>query len=263
MMNIEEYVRVSSCSEAYEILNSVNGSAILGGCGYLRMGNRAISKGIDLSLLGLNQIIETDSDIEIGAMTSLRDIETNPILKNNFNGSLCDCMENIVGIQLRSIVTIGGTVAGRYPFSDVLPVLMALGADVVLTGAGRVSLEDFMDGKHKSDVVEKIIIPKTSERVAYKSVRNSLVDYAILNCVIALSDGEYKVVVGARPQKAIRATKCEAFLKGKELTEEIAEEAAKIVADELSFGDNVRGSAEYRKAVCVTLIKRALVGGAE
>ncbi len=156
MMHIEEYVRVSSCSEALDILNSVEGSAVLGGCGYLRMGGkRNISKGIDLSLLELSYIDETDSYIEIGAMTPLRDIEVSPVFRNNFNGALCDCMENIVGIQLRSIVTIGGTIAGRYPFSDVLPVLIALGADIILTGAGRVSLEDFMEGKHKSDIVEK------------------------------------------------------------------------------------------------------------
>ncbi len=89
-------------------------------------------------------------------------------------------------------------------------------------------------------------------------------DYAILNCSVALADDGYKVVVGgARPQKAVRALKCEEYLKDKTLTEEVAEDAARIAADDLSFGDNLRGSAEYRKAICFTLIKRALVGGAE
>jgi len=263
MMNIEEYVRVSSPDQALEILQNEKGSAVLGGCGYLRMGKRHITKAIDLNGLGLSYIKEKNGEIEIGAMTSLRDIESSEITQRHFNGALSECMRNIVGVQLRNSLTIGGTVAGRYPFSDILPVLIALGAYAVFTGAGRILIEDYMNGKHLNDVLEKIIIPNTNQRAAFKSVRNSMVDYAMLNCAVSLDNGEYRVVVGARPQKAVRAVECEAFLNGSELTEETAEKAGRIAADELSFGDNVRASAVYRKAVCVTLVKRALVGGAE
>lgn len=256
MMNIEKYALVSSMEEALSILKNENGSCVLGGCGYLRMGKKKITTAIDLSKLNLSYINEESDRIEIGAMTPLRDIETSRLLEKTFGPALRLCTEGIVGVQLRNTVTIGGTAAGRYPFSDVIPVLMALGADVHFTENQSIGIEAYMNGKSVKDIITKITIPKDGQTAYFTSVRNSNTDYAVLNCAVGLKQGEYSIYVGGRPQKALKAEEAERIINnGRSLAE-----AGEAAANELSFGDNTRGSAEYRKAICKTLVKRAIEG---
>ena len=74
MYTIQGYEKVKSLEEAYE-LNQKKSSSIIGGGMWLRLGNRAIGKAIDLSDLGLDKIEETEEAFIIGCMTPLRDIE--------------------------------------------------------------------------------------------------------------------------------------------------------------------------------------------
>lgn len=258
MLQIDNYLYASDLAEAYGTLHSVPGSAVLGGCGYLRLGTRKISTAIDLSRLDLDFIRETDHVVEIGAMTSLRSIETNPSTSSLWSGVLTSALQNIVGVQLRACVTIGGTVAGRYPFSDPLTALMALEPKLVFHEHGQVLLEEYLQGKGYRDVLEKIIIPKDGRLAAFSSVRKVKSDYAVLNVAVARKNKGYRVVVGCRPGRALHVPAAASYLDRHGLDAETAVEAGRIAADNLQFGDNPRGSGEYRKAVCPVLVKRAL-----
>ena len=77
MFTTQNYVVASSLDEAYE-LNQKPKSTVLGGCGWLKMGRRMMSTAIDLSKLGLDQITEQDEYFALGAMVTLRQIETHP-----------------------------------------------------------------------------------------------------------------------------------------------------------------------------------------
>lgn len=259
MMNIEHYFYATSLNEACECLASVKGSAVLGGCGYLRMGSKQITTAIDLSKLKLDYVNETETQIEIGAMATLRQMETSPVLKKYFNGILGRSVRDIVGIQMRNLVTVGGTVAGRYPFSDFLLALLALDTTVKFVNQNEISLKDYLEGKSIKGILEKIIIKKENRVAFFQSVRNSQTDYAIINVAVSKKDNKFIVVVGARPQKAMRVPEAEAYLNEKGLDEDTAVTAGLIATEVLTFGDNLRGSAAYRKAVCPALIKRALL----
>lgn len=259
MMNIEKYMFAKNLDEAYQTLKETEGSTVLGGCGYLRMGNRRITTAIDLSGLDLDFINETDDELEIGAMTSLRLLETSEITKRLFGGVLSECVKDIVGVQLRNAVTVGGTFGGRYPFSDVLTAFMSLDTYVCFADSGKIALVDYMEGKPVKDIIEKIIVKKDGRNAVFKSVRNSKTDYAILNVAVSAVGNKYNVVVGARPAKAVRCYECETFLDSCELDEKAASEAGKIVSGSVSFGENFRSGAEYRKAVSGVLVKRALL----
>ena len=259
MLEIENIIFPSSLDEALATLQDVSGSVVLGGCGYLRLGSRKIGSAIDLSKLGLDQIIQTDSGIEIGAMVSLRDLETNPMVASYASGLLARSVENIVGIQLRKCVTLGGSVAGRYPFSDPITALLALDAEVLFHGQGKVLLKDYLEAKGVRDILTKIILPKGSVEAAFASVRKTATDYAVLNCAVAKHEGGCRIVVGSRPSRAVRVESAESYLEENGITKESAKEAGKIAAETLQFGDNPRGSAEYRKKICPVLIERALL----
>lgn len=259
MLEIENIVFPESLDEALTTLREIPGSVVLGGCGYLRLGSRNIGTAIDLSRLGLDTITESATNIEIGAMVSLRDLETNTITAAFAGGVIAKSVENIVGIQLRKCVTLGGSVAGRYPFSDPITALLALDTELVFQGHGRISLQEYLDGKGLRDILVKIIIPKKNWHAVFTSVRKSATDYAVLNCAVAKNGDEYRVVLGSRPSRAVRVTSAEKYLAGKGVTAEMAGDAGQIVADNVQFGDNPRGSGEYRKKICPVLVKRALL----
>lgn len=259
MLQIDNYLFAKDLDEAYETLHNVSGSVILGGCGYIRLGARNITTAIDLSKLGLNSVKHTGENIEIGAMTTLRTFETNPQLAGCAGGILKSSVENIVGVQLRNSVTIGGTVAGRYPFSDPITGLLALDTQLKFYKNGIVSLEQYLQGKGYKDVLETIIIPDDSRTAAFTSIRKTATDYAVLNVAVAKVANEYRVVVGSRPGRATRVPEAEELLHDNGLTEQTAAAAGRLSAEKLQFGDNPRGSSTYRQAVCPVLVKRALM----
>lgn len=258
MLKIGDYRQPASPEEAYEILNTTKSAVVLGGCAYLKLAGRKIDTAIDLSKLSLDRIVECGETLEIGSMVTLREIETHPLMCKLFSGLLSASVEHIVGVQLRNIVTIGGSVMGRYPFSDPITALVALDACLVFQNAGTVRLEEYLEGKGYKDILLKIIVDKNTKSAAYKSVRKSATDYAIINTAVAKNTTGYRIVVGARPGRSARAISAEKYLAENGISEASIKEAAKIAAEELKFGDNPRGSALYRKAVCPVLIERAL-----
>ena len=259
MLEIENIVFPENLDEALTTLREVTGSVVLGGCGYLRLGSRKIGTAIDLSRLGLDTITESATAIEIGAMVSLRDLETNTITASFAGGVIAKSVGNIVGIQLRKCVTLGGSVAGRYPFSDPITALLALDTELIFQDHGKISLEEYLDGKGLRDILVKIIVPKKNLSAAFTCVRKSVTDYAVLNCAVAKSGEDYRVVIGSRPSRAVRVTSAEKYLSGNGLTVETAGEAGQCAADNVQLGDNPRGSGEYRKKICPVLVKRALL----
>lgn len=262
-MNINHLVMPDSIDEAYELLQKSRNNVILGGCCFLRMGNKRINNGIDLSKLNLNYIKEENDYVEIGAYTSFREIETSKTLSDCFGESLKDAVGHIVGVQFRNMVTIGATVYSRYGFSDVLTALLAYDVKVELYKGGQVKLEDFLANGCDRDILTKIIISKDQRKTAFDCLRISTSDYAVLNVSASRLDNTYKIIVGARPSRAIQAIKASEYISNKavqgDIDDEIVKECADIVVQELNFGTNMRGSSKYRKALCRALVKRVVM----
>jgi CO/xanthine dehydrogenase FAD-binding subunit len=193
-------------------------------------------------------------------MTSLRSFETSEILKENFGLIIGDSVKHIIGVQLRNIATVGATVFSKYGFSDPITALLALNADIYLHKGGKISLEEFLlEEDFRKDILEKIIIKKVMKNNAFVTMRNSAVDYAILSVAVSEISNSYRISIGARPQRAVLAYNAMQYLSEVEITDETASVAAYMAADEIHFGTNNRGSAEYRKELCKVLVKRAIL----
>ncbi len=258
MFTFSKYLLASSLEEAYEILIKNRNNAILGGTAYIKMGNRHLATAIDLSALELSFIRENKGNIEIGAMTTFRDIETSDILKKKFGGIVSRSVEDIVGVQLRSVVTAGATVFSKYGFSDFIPALLALNTSVVLFNAGEMPLEEFLESDIKQDILVKILIKNSSGKGSFQTIRKSKSDYAILNVVAADTDEGLRIAVGARPGRAVLAVKAMEKIKTEGLTKENIKAVSETASEELTFGDNMRATGKYRKAICTVMLKRAL-----
>jgi len=259
MLQIKQYVKVTSLDEAYE-LNKKKSNVIIGGMHWLKMSSKSVGTVIDLSGLGLDEIVETESTFEIGCMVSLRQLETHEGLHAYTMGAMRDAVKDIVGIQLRNTATVGGSIFGRYGFSDVLTVFMALDASVVCYKAGEISLKEYAKKKADRDILVKLVIKKQPLRIAYLAQRHARTDFAMLTCAVCFADGMWRAVLGGRPEKAEMVMDEEKLLtNGISVTEAQAEAFGKYVAEQLEFGSNMRGSAEYRKEIAAVLVKRALL----
>ena len=250
MLTIDRYLRAASLEEAYEAVQKKN-SAVLGGMLWLRMSNRHITTAIDLSDLGLDSIEETDTCYRIGAYTTLRTLERHEGLHAAFGGVLRDAFSAIVGVQFRNLATVGGSLFGRFGFSDPVTVFLALGASVELYRGGTVTLEEFCKMGKVKDILTHVILPKRALRVSYQAHRNSATDFPSLNVCAVRTENEVTVTVGARPLRAVIYR----FAPG-----DVADTAqiAGQIAEKTVFASNNRASEEYRRHLCRVLTRRAL-----
>lgn len=86
MITIREYKKVQSLEEAYE-LNQKKSNRIIGGMIWLKVETLNVGTAIDLSGLGLDAVEETETEFRIGAMTTLRTLETHEGLAAYTNGA--------------------------------------------------------------------------------------------------------------------------------------------------------------------------------
>ena len=255
MMTIREYKRAESLEEAWR-LNQKRPNRVLGGMIWLKMENINVGTAIDLSGLGLDTIEETDDGFSIGAMVTLRQLELHPGLAAYTDGAVRESVRHIVGVQLRNLATVGGSIYSRFGFSDVLTMFLALNASVELYKGGVVPLAEYAQRPYDRDILVRVLVPKENARVVYQSVRNSQTDFPVLTCAAAkLADGNIRAAIGARPGKAVLYT---AAPEAGETAEEFAARFAAEVKADIKTESNLRGGAEYRRHLAGVLTKRAV-----
>ena len=145
------------------------------------MKNKTLGTAIDLCDLGLDQIDEDENEFRIGAYATLRQIETHEALNAYTHGAIAESVRHIVGVQFRNVATVGGSIWGRFGFSDVMTIFRALGAKVRLHKAGIMDLDEFAAlPRTTRDVLVSVIVPKNANGVVYLSQRNQSTDFPVL-----------------------------------------------------------------------------------
>ena len=247
MAKYRNYVMAQSLNEAYE-LNQKKSSVIVAGNMWLRMCGMNKLTAIDLSRLGLDRIDEEADAFVVGAMTTLRALEMHPALHAAFGGVFAKALAPIVGTQFRNGATLGGSVYSRFGFSDVSALLLALDAQVILYKRGAVKLSDYQKEVWDRDIITHIRIPK-GQKADVQSVRVSGTDIPTLVCAAAKSDAGVRIVLGARPARAIIAADG--------LQADAPDSVFEEIANQTPFGTNLRASEAYRRKIAPVLMARA------
>lgn len=110
-------------------------------------------------------------------MTPLRALETHPGFNAYTQGAAARALESIVGVQFRNLATVGGSIFGRFSFSDVLTLFLALDAQVELFQRGTVPLEEFVQMPPDRDVLVRDgdgILSGESTRTAPRPLANTV-----------------------------------------------------------------------------------------
>lgn len=257
MLTFRNYQKVASLEEAYE-LNQKRANKIIGGMLWMKMENRNIGTAIDLSGLGLDKIEETDDEFSIGCMVTLRELEIHSGLHQYTNGAMRECVRHIVGVQFRNVATIGGSIFGRFGFSDVLTMFMALDAYVELYKGGVVPIRTFARMERDNDILVRVIVKKTPMQVVYMSERYTKTDFPTIACAVAKNSDTVTAVIGARPYRAMCVADETGILKHG-ITEATARAFGSYVSEHVRTGSNMRGSREYRNHLIKVIVRRAVL----
>ena len=277
-----EYVAPKTLKEAVNFLAKHHRTAIplAGGTDLLlNMKRRAV---VPEYLVALKNIPKLDTitykrqrGLRIGALATIHAVETSPEVKRHYP-ILSQAAATLGSIQIRNLGTVVGNVCSALPSADMVPSLVALGAQVkIVNGADEklVLLENFITNVGKTilaadELVEELQIPALPSHGAgtyIKYAQRGAKALGICNVAtwIALEQdvcSEVKICLGAVGQTPIRAVEAESVLRGKPFTPESVKAAAQKASEEARPRSSpLRGSAEYRKSTVGILTERALL----
>jgi len=274
-----KYLRPKNLEEALNLLDKYGEQAKLlaGGTDLIvKMKDRVIEPKyiIDLSnLKELRFISKENGVIRVGALTTLREIETSPLIQDHVC-VLSDAVGKMASWQIRNLGTIGGNLCNASPAADTAPPLLILEAKLKLNspeGERIVPVEQFFTGPGETilknnELLTEIQIPiipdnsgaaflKLGRRVAHTL---SIVSVATLAIVEDNVFKDVRIALGSVAPTPIRARKTENKFRGLLATEDVIEENCGCVMEDINPISDVRASAEYRKEMSIVLTKRAL-----
>ncbi len=259
-MQITEYYKAATVEDAYQRLNLDSSNAILGGALWLKQTSKPIQTAIDLSALKLNVIKQESAYFEIGSMVTLSQLYDADSLHQMTDNLLKESLASIMGVAFRNMATVGGSVIGRFAFSDLITPLLVLQAELVFYHQGQMRLTAFLDQKKPpKDILISVRIPTIKGRAFFKKVSNTVLDFSILNLAIFKHESVL-IGVGARPGIGTLAQAMMDYLNhADKIDETVINEAVEIGLQTIQLSHNQRAQKAYRKQVLKTYLKRGLI----
>jgi xanthine dehydrogenase small subunit len=205
----------------------------------------------------------------IGAATSLSAIEASPVIRGLFP-DWGRPFDRIASRPIRNRATIAGNIVNASPAGDLSVMFLALNAAVVLAHGDRkrtVALRDFFRGYKVLDLaademIAEILFPVPDAVTHFnfeKVSRRDHLDIASVNSAIRLTVRDDRIVeahaaAGSVAPIPLYLKKTSAFLGGRPIAAATARGAAAEAGNEISPISDVRGSAEYKRALLPRLI---------
>lgn len=234
---------------------------------------------IDIARLkDLSYIREQGDQILIGATTTHYQIESSELLQR-ICPLLPECAASIGDVQVRNKGTIGGSVAHSDPAGDWPAAVIALRAELLLTGPNgdrAVSADDFFVDLLTTDlqpgeILREIRIKKPTGKFgqAYQKVRHPASGFAVVGVAVSLNlkaDGSCEsasIGVTGVGVKGYRAAAAEAALLNTTLDDETASSAASKVCDGIDPNADLYASGDYRCHLAQVHTRRAIAAARE
>jgi CO/xanthine dehydrogenase FAD-binding subunit len=273
-----EVINPHSLSEALDALSAESRLVPLAGATdlmvYLEAGSLPPCTFLNLEpLRDLKEIRFTGGAVSLGALATYRDVRTGnagtqlPLLR------LAAREVGALAIQNRG--TWAGNIANASPAADGVPALMAYDAQVELSsknGIRAVSLSSFYRGYKQMDrrpdeliTAISMPIPAPGWREYFRKVgsrRFQAISKTLLAARILMTpDGtveDVRMVFASVAPYTLRAIETEGLIRGKHLSPDLVEEAARAIQDEIHPIDDIRSTEAYRRKVTSNLVREFL-----
>ena len=275
-----DYVAPRSLPEAVGLLKSLGDGAkvIAGGQSLipllkLRLASPTVL--VDLGRIpGLEYIRESGGFLRIGAMTRMADVAESALIQSRYP-ILHDVSTLIADPLVRNRGTVGGNVSHGDPANDLPAVMLALDAEFSVEGPSGVRtvrardffVDTFTVALGHEDILTELRVPLPAPHSggAYLKVEQKVADFATAGVAVFLQLGPGSECKSAGigltnvGPKAIEAPRAEEALRGHRPTDrEVVDRAANLAAEASDPVSDIRGTAEYKRALVRILVARAL-----
>jgi len=274
------YYRPATLAEACRILTEIPGAVALAGGTDLMVHLRQAWRGrrppavVNVKRIpGLGGIEVTERVVRLGALTSLTALIEHPVIQAEY--PVLPFTARAMGSPaVRNLATVGGNLCNASPAADLPPVLLALDAEagtVGPRGERRLELEGFFRGPgqtvlERDELLAWVEFPRRRPAWAIRyerlDVRRAM-DIAIAGAALSvyLDDGQVRgarVALCAVAPTPLRVRAAEAALVEGGLTDDAIDAAAELATAAAEPISDVRASAEYRREMVGTLVRRGL-----
>jgi carbon-monoxide dehydrogenase medium subunit len=280
IINDFEYLPATTVEEALELLSQHkdNEYKIIAGGQSLNtmMKHRLISPEFIIDIKGLSDLdyikFDAKDGLKIGAMTTHRSLEKSPVIQEKYS-VLSEMEENVASVETRNWGTVVGDLVNGDPAADPAPVLIALDSKFKIASSGEertvdaeeFALDFFETVVQPGEMVTEIQVPALPANTGVSFAKYSQMhgDYALASVAVLITLDKKKekctnarIGLGGVGSTPLRAQKAEAILKGKKITEDLLAEAAKTASEEISPISGIEASADYKRELAGTLVKR-------
>jgi CO/xanthine dehydrogenase FAD-binding subunit len=226
---------------------------------------------VDLQAAGLRGVeVGADGALTIGAMSTFTDLLHHTEVAAHAGGVMVDLLGQLGSVLHRNSATIGGHLA-RARMSDVVPVLLALDAEVVVhTDEERtLALADYLEPPRTPHVLTEVRLPALPPRAAGAFVRftRAAFDHSLVNgCAFVASDdaggdasvATARVVVGEVGALGRRVPAAEDVLLGRTLDADAIAEAVTAARDTVTVRERGAAGSDYRRHLAGVAVGRCL-----
>ncbi len=229
---------------------------------------------VDLQAIpGLERITDNDDGLSIGALATHRSVERSPLVQRRAP-ALAQAFSHVGNVRIRETASVGGNLAHADYRLDPPPVLLVHGAEVVLAGGGGsrvVALKDFYRGMYETalepgEILVEVHVPHVAPaaRTVYSRFSSlSANDWPCIGVAALLSldgggeVGELRLGLSGVAEAPLLAAGLGRF-QGESCSEELWDAVCDAVDEKLSPVSDLRGSADYKRAMTRVWVKRTL-----
>ncbi len=243
----------------------------------LRSGSIEPSRIVHLGRVGGLRIERSVGDtLELGACLTMHHLARSGTVAAGA-AVLAHTAGRVANARIRSVATLGGTIALGDGRQDLLPVLMALGGRVRLERPGGVRevpiAQLYVGARHGSlpaltggELITRVVVARVpSRKTAYlRFSPGSVLDYPTVGVAASVELREDGTVAAARvafagvAPAAFLSVGCARALNGMPLTSDTIALAAEAAAEEAQPQDDRLGSADYKRSMTRVWTRRAL-----
>jgi aerobic carbon-monoxide dehydrogenase medium subunit len=223
-------------------------------------------------LPGMTDIKRENGHVRIGALVRHVDVERSEELAK-LVPLMVEAVHWISDPLVRNRGTVAGSVCHADPSGDWGSIMMALDAQVVArskSGERVIPVDGFFQGPfttslRSDEIVTELRIPLPTGPAAgsYHKLERRVGDFATVAVSVQVELDGSKVkkagigLTSVGPTN-IKAKAAESALVGRELTDDVIAEAARLAADAAEPKDDIRGTAAYKKDVVRVFVQRGL-----
>lgn len=278
-----EYYAPATVDEAIDLLDRFGGEAkvLAGGQSLLPLmklrlaGPKAL---VDLNRIADLAYIREEGDLlKIGALTRTNDLNDSDLIRRSYP-IFSDAASVIADPLVRNVGTVGGNVAHGDPANDLPACMLALGARFVVknpNGGRTIPAEEFYvdtfaTALEPNEVLVEVQVPRrrAGQGTAYFKLEKRAGDFPICGAAASLvvSHGKIEsagIGLTAVGPTALKAKEAEQALSGHAPDDATFKHAAQVARDLAKPVSDLRGPADYKKAMVGVLTERALHRAAE